>query len=282
MSQTVSTARVGGGPPYLAYASRSARLRPPNPACEFPAPGSPQGMRWSPSGAASSAIPVPAPRRAPGRGADVFTSDLLRRLPMLWPCCPPSPCPPGFPRPRLRRRLGHAPSASAGIGPRRAASSGAARPGRFPRSPWSRLTGSAAGSTPAAHPRSNRSISAGHHACTLRPAWSEPAVFQGHGGCCTQPVSARFGAVLRMEGASTTGSLSLYLSVSLARARASGSPARPSRCRGCSHRSVRDPTPRLPPASPGRCISPGPASQPARRDVLAAASSPFTRRLVAH
>ncbi len=27
---------------------------------------------------------------------------------------------------------------------------------------------------------------------------------------------------------------------------------------------VRDPAPRLPPASPGRCISPGPASQPAR------------------
>jgi hypothetical protein len=40
----------------------------------------------------------------------------------------------------------------------------------------------------------------------------------------------------RAVQASTTALLSLYLSVSLARARASGSTARPSRCRGCSHR----------------------------------------------
>src|SRR6266540_4773202 len=45
--------------------------------------------------------------------------------------------------------------------------------------------------------------------------------------------------------------------------------------------SARDPAPRLPPASPSRCISPGPTSQPARLRVVRP-FSPFAWRLVAH
>ena len=44
---------------------------------------------------------------------------------------------------------------------------------------------------------------------------------------------------------------------------------------------ARDPVPRLPPASPSRCIDPEPASQPARMRVIRPCS-PFAWRLVAH
>src|SRR6266545_2554221 len=91
-----------------------------------------------------------------------------------------------------------------------------------------------------------------------------PRAHRPASGLAGPPGARRPGALPTFTVLRFTGSLSLYLSVSLARARASGSTARPSRCRGCSHRWVHDPAPRLPPASPGRCISPGPASQPAR------------------
>ena len=60
-------------------------------------------------------------------------------------------------------------------------------------------------------------------------------------------MSARFRAVFCNQGASTTESLSLFLSVSLARTRASGSTARPSHRRGRST-STRDPAPQWSPS----------------------------------
>ena len=72
---------------------------------------------------------------------------------------------------------------------------------------------------------------AGHHARIEQPGVERAAVKQGGIVAVDDPVrqvSGRF----RNRGASTTTSLSLYLSVSLARTRASGSAARPSHCRG--------------------------------------------------
>jgi hypothetical protein len=74
-------------------------------------------------------------------------------------------------------------------------------------------------------------------------------------------VSGRF----RSRGASTTTLLSLRVSVSLSRTRASDGVTRPSRCLGRSRRWRALPRRATwPPASPGRCISPGPALQPVR------------------
>ena len=93
-------------------------------------------------------------------------------------------------------------------------------------------------------------------------------------------MSARFRVVSAIEGLLTPVSLSLYLSVSLARTRASGSAARPSHRRGRFTPQRAIPRPSGPPASPGRCISPGPAFQPARMRCCRP-SSPFAWRLVA-
>ncbi len=82
------------------------------------------------------------------------------------------------------------------------------------------------------------------------------------------------------RGASDTSSLPLCLSVSLARTRASGSAARPSHRRGRFTPMRAIPRPGRPPASPGRCISPGSASQPTRMRCCCP-SSPFAWRLVA-
>ena len=203
-----------------------------------------------------------------------------RRLLPPPSCCPPSPCA-GLSPARTTTRT---PPRPGSISLHRASPGRHQRPGAsgaLPTFPVIRSTGSAVGSTPAAHPRSNRSVS---------PAIS-PRSFQGP----SDLPSSRARSLLRPthvrqvwgwsanEGASVTALLSLYLSVSLARARASGSTARPSRCRGCSHRWRRDPAPRLPPASPGCWISSGPASQPARIEMsFALIPSPFTQRLVAH
>ncbi len=181
-------------------------------------------------------------------------------LPILRPCCPPSPCTglsPARTTTQTRPRPGR-------IGRHRAlpGRQGLGAPEALPTFTVLRLTGSAAGSTPAAHPGSNRSVSA---ATKPEPpqAWSDPPSSRARSLLRPAHVRQVWGWSAN-EGASTTGSLSLYLAVSLARAWASGSTTRPSRCRGCSHRWVHDPAPRLPPASPGCCISPGPASQPAR------------------
>ena len=94
-----------------------------------------------------------------------------------------------------------------------------------------RSTGSAAGSTPTAHPESTRSISpASRRSCIARTRREPPSNRAASLLSAThiRQVSSRS----RSRGASTTSSLSLCLSVSLARARASGSAARPSRCRG--------------------------------------------------
>src|SRR5680860_193617 len=73
-------------------------------------------------------------------GADVFTSDLLSSVSDCDPAVRLRPVD-GFPvlrggslLPRLLHGLRHAHSASAGLGPCRAATSDSARTGRFPRS----------------------------------------------------------------------------------------------------------------------------------------------------
>jgi hypothetical protein len=86
---------------------------------------------------------------------------------------------------------------------------------------------------------------------------------QGRGRCCTQPMSARFGAGVRMKG--LLPPLAFALPFGLACTRAGVWQYRPAvTLSGLLPPLVRDPAPRLPPASPDRCISPGPASQPAR------------------
>ena len=86
-----------------------------------------------------------------------------------------------------------------------------------------RLTGLVAGCTPTAHPAGTRSLPP---ATTPRPqsqARSEPPTHRAASLLWATHVRQVWGC-FRNEGASTTRSLSLYLSVSLARTRASGIP----------------------------------------------------------
>ncbi len=151
-----------------------------------------------------------------------------RRL-TLRSCCPPSPCtelssapttmrPPTRPAPVNRHRA--LPGCHQQPGAR----------GALPAFTKIRLTGLAAGCTPTAHPAGTRSLPP---ATTPRPqsqARSEPPTHRAASLLWATHVRQVWGC-FRNEGASTTRSLSLYLSVSLARTRASGSTARPSRCR---------------------------------------------------
>ena len=135
--------------------------------------------------------------------------------------------------------------------------------GALPTFTMIRLTGLATGSTPTALPPGTRSVPSVTAPKPESRAWSAPPSNKAAPLLSTthvRQVSGRF----RNRGASTTTLLSLRLSVSLARTRASGSAARPSRCRGRSRRRRALPRRDWPPASPGRCISPGPALQPVR------------------
>lgn len=98
-----------------------------------------------------------------------------------------------------------------------------------------RLTGSTVGYTPAACPGSNRSTSPASKPRSMNRAWSGMPKHDGITVTAHDP-SVRFQVVRCVQEASTTVSLSLCLSVSLARTRVSGSATRPLRCRGCSHR----------------------------------------------
>src|SRR6266536_3165811 len=186
------------------------------------------------------------------------------RLLRLPACCPPSPCT-GLSPARTTTRT---PPRPGSVSRHRALPDRHQRPGApeaLPTFTVIRSTGSAVGSTPAAHPGSSRSVSP---AITHR---SEPArsdLPSSRARSLLRPAHVRqIWGWSANRGASITALRSLCLSVSLARTRASGSTARPSRCQGCSHRLVRDPAPRLPPASPRRCIGAGPASQPARTEM---------------
>ena len=149
-------------------------------------------------------------------------------------CCPPSPCA-GLSRLGLLRGLRHAPAASAGIGPCRPPPAARRLRGasHVHCDPFDRV-GSRLYPCSASEEQSQRLP---RPPTPILPGPERPAVFKGTVVAASRPMSARFRAGLRIEGASTTALLSLCLSVSLARARASGSTARPSRCRGCSHRS---------------------------------------------
>jgi hypothetical protein len=193
-------------------------------------------------------------------------------------CCPPSPC--GRPS---RPRDYHADSATSHA--RRPASGLAGPPPAARRArdashvhhdPFDRV-GSwlYPYSTSGEHSQSL----AGHHAQVDKPGVERAAVNQSGVVAVDDPCPPGSGSFLQSR-ASDTSSLSLYLSVSLARTRASGSAARPSHRRGRFTPRRAIPRPGWPPASPGRCISPGPAFQPARMRCCRP-SSPFAWRLVA-
>jgi hypothetical protein len=105
--------------------------------------------------------------------------------------------------------------------------------GALPTFTMIRLTGSVAGSTPTAFPTGTRSIPPVTAPGSGIRAWSVPPSNRAASSLRSTHVHQVSGR-LRNRGASTTSLLSLCLSVSLARARASGSAARPSRCRGAS------------------------------------------------
>lgn len=108
-------------------------------------------------------------------------------------------------------------------------------PGMLPTFTIIRSTGSAVGYTPAACPGSSRSISPASKPGSMSRAWSGMPKHDGITVTAHDP-SARFQVARCVQGASTTVSLSLCLSVSLARTRVSGSTTRPLRCRSCSYR----------------------------------------------
>ncbi len=84
---------------------------------------------------------------------------------------------------------------------------------------------------------------------------------------CVQPMSARFRAGLSVKGLLPS---IRFRSAFRSRLRALGYLAVPPGryVIGALSPTACDSTPGLPPASPGRCINPGPASQPTRRDVV--------------
>ena len=151
------------------------------------------------------------------------------RLLMLRSCCPPSPCG-RLSRPRTTTRT---PPRPAPISRHRALPGCHQQPGAhgaLPTFAMIRLTGSAAGFAPTAHPAGTRSLPPATTPGLDIRTWSEPPSNRAASLLSTtqiRQVSSRS----RNRGVSTTTSLSLYLSVLLARTRASGSAARPSRCR---------------------------------------------------
>src|SRR5450755_1265069 len=148
---------------------------------------------------------------------------------MLRSCCPPSPCG-RLSRPRTTTRT---PPRPAPVSRHRALPSCHQQPGArrtLPTFTMIRLTGSAVGFAPTAHPAGSRRLPPATMPGHEGRAWSEPPSNRAASLLLTtqvRQVSGRF----RNRGVSTTTSLSLYLSVSLARTRASGSSARPSHCR---------------------------------------------------
>ena len=151
------------------------------------------------------------------------------RLLMLRSCCPPSPCG-RLSRPRTTTRT---PPRPAPVSRHRALPGRHQQPGAhgaLPTFTKIRLTGSAAGFTPTAPPAGTRSLPPATAPGLNSRARSEPPRNRAGSLLWTTRVRQVWGR-LRIEGASTTSLLSLYLSVSLARTRASGSAARPSRCR---------------------------------------------------
>ncbi len=179
---------------------------------------------------------------------------------LLRSCCPPSPCA-GLSPARTTTRT---PSHPARVSRHRVLPGRRQRPrahGALPTFTMIRLTGSAACSTPTAHPAGPRSIPPATMSGSNIRAWSAPPSNGAASLLSTAHVHQVSGR-LRNRGASTTSSLSLCLSVSLARTRASGSAARPSRCRvaspyGARFRARMDPSFSRPLHQPGAGILAG-------------------------
>jgi hypothetical protein len=197
------------------------------------APGSPQDMRC-PFPAVQLGLPSQYPllRLLGVERCGRIHARPPARLLTLPSCCPPSPCA-GLSPARTTTRTPPRPGCVSRPRalPGRQQQPGAS--GALPTFTVIRSTGSAVGSIPAAHPRSNRSVSPAIGPRSV-PARSDLPSSRARSLLRPAPVRQVWGCCAN-RGASTTASLSLYLSVSLARARASGSTARPSRCRGCSH-----------------------------------------------
>ena len=103
----------------------------------------------------------------------------------------------------------------------------------------------------------------GHHARINQPSTERAAVNKGGIVAVDDPCPPGFGSFLKSRG--FYHRIALALPFGLASTHAGVWQYRPAvTSSGTLHPVARDPAPRRPPASPGRCISPGPASQPAR------------------
>jgi hypothetical protein len=105
---------------------------------------------------------------------------------------------------------------------------------------------------------------AGHHARVDKPCMERAAVNQGGIVAVDDPSPPDFGSFLKSRG--FCHQFAFALPFGLASTRAGVWQYRPAvTSSGTLHPAARDPAPGRPPASPGRCIGPGPASQPARK-----------------
>jgi hypothetical protein len=113
-------------------------------------------------------------------------------------------------------------------------------------------------------PSGERSQSpAGHRARINQPSTERAAVNKGGIVAVDDPCPPGFGSFLKSRG--FYHRIAFALPFGLASTHAGVWQCRPAvTSSGTLHPVARDPAPRRPPASPGRCISPGPASQPAR------------------
>jgi hypothetical protein len=104
---------------------------------------------------------------------------------------------------------------------------------------------------------------AGHRAQANKPSAERAAVNQGGIVAVDDPCPPGFGSFLKSRG--FYHQIALALPFGLASTRAGVWQYHPAvTSSGTLRPAARDPAPGRPPASPGRCISPGPASQPAR------------------
>ena len=169
----------------------------------------------------------------------------------------------GFPDLGLLRTLRPAPDSSADGGPAfppPGLGGGKGDPGTVPRSPFARSAGLASSYAPAASHEYAAGIPRGLPTGYTLPASESPLPkFDDVVHCCPARIH-QIGAGSALKGGSTTGSLALHLSASLAGPGPSGGADPSRRCQGCFPPS----RVRLPSGSPACCGRPevGPSTQP--------------------
>jgi hypothetical protein len=211
-------------------------------------------------------------------GADVFTPD----LPNGFSCCGPAAALPhaaGFSGLGVLRRLRHAPRASADIAPDRPppAAGHARGASHVHREPFDRVDSRL---YPCSASEERSQLPLGHRARIYETGTERAAKHASGTIAASSPHPPGSGPLMRSRGFNHR--FAFALPFGLACAHSGVWQCRPAATSsGLLPPQARDPAPRLPPASPGRCIGPGPAFQPARLRVVRP-FSPFARRLVAH